>query len=95
MHPALSANKVAVITGGASGIGLAAAQAFVARGMKVAIADLGEDRLAQARAKIGEDDFHATGDKSLRRSKADARGTAGDDGDAASRKGGMGHFTFL
>ena len=53
MHPALSADRVAVITGGASGIGLAAARAFVALGMKVTIADLGADRLAAARAKIG------------------------------------------
>ena len=53
MHPALSAGRVAVITGGASGIGLAAAQAFVALGMNVAIADLGSDRLAAAKARIG------------------------------------------
>ena len=54
-HPALSLGRVAVITGGASGIGLAAAQAFVARGMKVVLADLGADRLAQARDSIGGD----------------------------------------
>jgi hypothetical protein len=51
-HPALSANAVAVITGGASGIGLAAAARFVASGMKVCIADLGDDRLAQAAAAL-------------------------------------------
>lgn len=39
---------VAVITGGASGIGLAAARRFAGIGMRVAIADLGADRLAAA-----------------------------------------------
>jgi NAD(P)-dependent dehydrogenase (short-subunit alcohol dehydrogenase family) len=38
--PALAASKVAVVTGGASGIGLAAARRFAQKGMKVAIADL-------------------------------------------------------
>lgn len=46
---------VAVITGGASGIGLAAARRFAARGMRVAIADLGADRLAAASAAIAAD----------------------------------------
>ena len=40
-HPAMSPNSVAVITGGASGIGLAAAIRFARLGMKVCIADLG------------------------------------------------------
>ena len=52
---ALQAGAVAAITGGASGIGLAAARAFAALGMKVAIADLGADRLATAAALIGGD----------------------------------------
>ncbi|MBI5264736.1 MAG: SDR family NAD(P)-dependent oxidoreductase [Bradyrhizobium sp.] len=51
-HPALSANNVAVITGGASGIGLAAAMKFAALGMKVCIADVDPDRLQQARTKL-------------------------------------------
>jgi NAD(P)-dependent dehydrogenase (short-subunit alcohol dehydrogenase family) len=51
-HPALSANNVAVITGGASGIGLAAATRFVRLGMRVCIADVSEDRLAQAAAVL-------------------------------------------
>lgn len=38
-------NKVAVITGGASGIGLGMARAFAARGMKLVIADLDEAAL--------------------------------------------------
>ena len=51
-HPAMSPNHVAVVTGGASGIGLAAATRFARLGMKVCIADLGTDRLAEAEAKL-------------------------------------------
>jgi hypothetical protein len=48
----MSRNNVAVITGGASGIGLAAAMRFAALGMRVCIADLGSDRLAEAEERI-------------------------------------------
>jgi hypothetical protein len=48
----MSPNHVAVITGGASGIGLAAAMRFARLGMKVCIADLGTNRLAEAEAKL-------------------------------------------
>jgi NAD(P)-dependent dehydrogenase (short-subunit alcohol dehydrogenase family) len=51
-HPVLSPDHVAVITGGASGIGFAAAQKFASLGMKVCIADLGVDRLAAAEAEL-------------------------------------------
>ena len=51
-HSAMSPNNIAVITGGASGIGLAAAMRFAGCGMKVCIADLGTDRLAEAGAKL-------------------------------------------
>ncbi|AOF90927.1 SDR family NAD(P)-dependent oxidoreductase [Sinorhizobium sp. RAC02] len=44
--------NVAVITGGASGIGLAAARRFAEAGMCVAIADLGGDRLGEARLEL-------------------------------------------
>jgi NAD(P)-dependent dehydrogenase (short-subunit alcohol dehydrogenase family) len=49
---AMSPNHVAVITGGASGIGLAAAMRFARAGMKVCIADIGADRLKQAETKL-------------------------------------------
>ncbi|SDS95290.1 SDR family NAD(P)-dependent oxidoreductase [Bradyrhizobium canariense] len=51
-HAAISPNNVAVITGGASGIGLAAAIRFGRLGMKVCIADLGTNRLAEAATKL-------------------------------------------
>jgi NAD(P)-dependent dehydrogenase (short-subunit alcohol dehydrogenase family) len=51
-HPAMSLNHVAVITGGASGLGLAAAKKFARLGMKVCIADLGGDRLKAAEAEL-------------------------------------------
>ncbi|CAB3762994.1 SDR family NAD(P)-dependent oxidoreductase [Paraburkholderia solisilvae] len=48
-HPAFAApGAVAVITGGASGIGLAAAKRFARLGLRVCIADLGAERLAHA-----------------------------------------------
>ncbi|AQS47314.1 short-chain dehydrogenase [Thioclava nitratireducens] len=40
MHPALAKGNVAVVTGGASGIGLAAARHLAGLGMRVCIADL-------------------------------------------------------
>src|SRR5882672_11108758 len=51
-HPAMSPNHVAVITGGASGIGLAGAMRFARLGMKVAIADIGAGRLKDAETQL-------------------------------------------
>jgi hypothetical protein len=51
-HAAMSPNNVAVVTGGASGIGLAAAMRFAQFGMKVCIADIGADRLKAAETKL-------------------------------------------
>ncbi len=51
-HPALTPDAVAVVTGGASGIGLAAAVRFAAMGLRVVIADLGDERLADAAETI-------------------------------------------
>jgi NAD(P)-dependent dehydrogenase (short-subunit alcohol dehydrogenase family) len=52
-HPAISSGRAAVITGGAAGIGLAAAKRFAALGMNVAIADLDEAALEAAAREIG------------------------------------------
>ncbi len=51
-HPVMSPNNVAVVTGGAAGIGLAAAKRFAQLGMKVCVADLGADRLASAEKEL-------------------------------------------
>jgi NAD(P)-dependent dehydrogenase (short-subunit alcohol dehydrogenase family) len=47
-HPAIAPGRVAVITGGASGIGLAAARRFAATGMRIVLADLKGPALDQA-----------------------------------------------
>jgi NAD(P)-dependent dehydrogenase (short-subunit alcohol dehydrogenase family) len=47
-------DRVAVITGGASGIGLATARRFVAEGAKVVIGDVNDDAGAQAVAALSE-----------------------------------------
>jgi len=54
-HPAIEAGHVAVITGGASGIGLAAARKFLSLGLKVAIADWNEEAIARAQQALGSD----------------------------------------
>lgn len=51
-HPALAKGHVAVVTGAASGIGLAAACRFAALGLKVVAADLAGPRLTAALATI-------------------------------------------
>lgn len=51
-HPAISKGNVAVITGGASGIGLAAAKRFAGFGMKVVLADLAGPALERAAAEV-------------------------------------------
>ena len=44
--------KVAFITGGASGMGLAMARSFAAAGMQVAIADIEQDALDRVKAEF-------------------------------------------
>ncbi|BDC43852.1 SDR family NAD(P)-dependent oxidoreductase [Paraburkholderia terrae] len=51
-HPALTKGAVAVITGGASGIGLAAAKRFAGLGLRICIADRDADRIAHAVEEI-------------------------------------------
>lgn len=51
-HPALTPGAVAVVTGGAAGIGLAAASRFAQLGLRVCIADLGADRLIRAAQQV-------------------------------------------
>jgi NAD(P)-dependent dehydrogenase (short-subunit alcohol dehydrogenase family) len=51
-HPAFSPNNVAVITGGASGIGFAAAMRLARLGLRICIADVGADKLTPAAAQL-------------------------------------------
>jgi len=55
-HAAFTSDSVAVVTGGASGIGLAAAIRFAGMGMRLAIVDRAEDKLAAAASAV-----HAAG----------------------------------
>jgi len=51
-HPALTSDSVAVVTGGASGIGLASAMKFAGMDMRLAIVDRAEDKLNAAESAL-------------------------------------------
>ena len=51
-HPALQKGNVALVTGGASGIGLACARKFAGFGMRVCLVDVNAEMLAEALAFI-------------------------------------------
>ena len=51
-HPAFAEGRAAVITGGASGIGFAAAKRFAGLGMKICLADLSQEALDRAAEQL-------------------------------------------
>ena len=85
LHPAIQAGRVAVITGGASGIGLAAAKRLAGFGMKIVIADVSHEALAAAKAEIG-------GDVVVQRTDV---ASADEVGELARRAGEGGEVTLL
>ena len=70
-HPALAPGRVAVVTGAASGIGLAAAERFAALGMRVCLADVDAAALEAAAASVAS---------TARRGEADVLAVATDVG---------------
>jgi NAD(P)-dependent dehydrogenase (short-subunit alcohol dehydrogenase family) len=51
-HPTLTEGRVAVVTGAAGGIGLAAAKRFASMGLRICLVDLGGNVLEQAAAEV-------------------------------------------
>src|SRR5450755_497629 len=54
-------DRVALVTGGASGIGFSTAQALAEAGARVTIADLQQDAISEAKAKFNEMGYSADG----------------------------------
>lgn len=65
-------NKVAIITGGAGGIGLATAKLFITEGAKVFLIDLEEEQLKKAAERLNSEkvDWYAADVSQLRDTKA-------------------------
>lgn len=70
IHPAIAPGNVAVITGGANGIGLAVAKRLAGLGMKVAVADVDATQLELAATALGGSAITVETDVSSRESVA-------------------------
>jgi NAD(P)-dependent dehydrogenase (short-subunit alcohol dehydrogenase family) len=70
------AGKVAVVTGGASGMGRAFARRFAEEGMRVVLADVEREALDRAAAELGAAGFRAIGVPCDVSSRADVEGLA-------------------
>ncbi|MCB2048150.1 MAG: SDR family NAD(P)-dependent oxidoreductase [Novosphingobium sp.] len=59
IHPAIAPGNLAVITGGADGIGLAVARTLSEHGMRIALADIDRERVLEAAAGLPDATGHA------------------------------------
>jgi NAD(P)-dependent dehydrogenase (short-subunit alcohol dehydrogenase family) len=57
MEPLSLKDKVALVTGGARGIGRAIVEAFAERGAQIIVADIDEERAAGLAVQIGQQSF--------------------------------------
>lgn len=64
-HPAIRKGNVAVLTGGASGIGLALAKLYAEAGMSVAVGDIDEEALESVPKEIRAFKVDVTSKESL------------------------------
>ena len=74
--------RAALITGGASGIGLGRARAFLAAGLRVAIADIDEAALAAAFGASAQPGYHDAPSPSSGSATRNARAPRADDAPA-------------
>lgn len=101
LHPAIAPGRVAVVTGGASGIGLASARRFGAAGMTLLLADLSGPALEEAAAALAAEgisvavqptDVRERGQIEALKARADLLGPVGVLMSNAGREGGGGLF---